>query len=303
MKFAHMRSLLAALLLFALFSSTAFAQATRTWVSGVGDDANPCSRTAPCKTFAGAISKTAANGTINVIDPGGFGAVTVTKSITIDGGESLAGILSAGTNGIIVNAGVNDNVIIRNVIIEGVTTGLNGIRFLNGRSLTVENVTITNVTTAGIDVSSNVATLLTVRNVSTQGAVGGGIILQPGAAGSVEATIENSSFGRGNFGVQGKARSKTVIRNSFATNNTTAGFGVSGAATMTLDNCIASGSTVGSGLNVSGAGAIITMSRSSVLNNSTGLSVNFGGVVQSFGDNRNLGNGVPGPAPTPVPLQ
>ena len=63
--------------------SLAHAQATRTWVSGVGDDANPCSRTAPCKTFAGAISKTAAGGEINVLDPGGFGAVTITKSITI----------------------------------------------------------------------------------------------------------------------------------------------------------------------------------------------------------------------------
>jgi hypothetical protein len=61
------------------------AQATRTWVSGVGDDANPCSRTAPCKTFAGAISKTAPCGEISVLDPGGFGAVTITKSITING--------------------------------------------------------------------------------------------------------------------------------------------------------------------------------------------------------------------------
>src|SRR5712691_3114554 len=76
------------------FSALAQAQATRTWVSGVGDDANPCSRTAPCKTFAGAISKTAACGEISVLDPGGFGAVTITKSITIDGDGTLAGILA-----------------------------------------------------------------------------------------------------------------------------------------------------------------------------------------------------------------
>src|SRR5262245_11041461 len=77
----------------------AFAQATRTWVSGVGDDANPCSRTAPCKTFAGAISKTVSGGIINCIDPGGFGAVTITKSITIDCQGTFAGILASGTNG------------------------------------------------------------------------------------------------------------------------------------------------------------------------------------------------------------
>src|SRR5260221_4244760 len=90
------------------FTSLAQAQATRTWTSGVGDDANPCSRTAPCKTFAGAISKTAAGGEINVLDPGGFGAVTITKSITISSEGIEAGVLVAGTDGVVVQAGAND---------------------------------------------------------------------------------------------------------------------------------------------------------------------------------------------------
>src|SRR6266487_6492393 len=94
------------------FASMTQAQATRTWVSGVGDDANPCSRTAPCKTFAGAISKTAASGEINVLDPGGFGAVTITKSITIRSDHIEAGVLVSGTNGIIVNAGANDTIVL-----------------------------------------------------------------------------------------------------------------------------------------------------------------------------------------------
>src|SRR4051812_46989016 len=80
--------------------AVAHAQATRTWVSGVGDDANPCSRTAPCKTFAGTISKTAGAGEIDTLDPGGFGAVTITKSMTIDGTAGLAGVLASGSNGI-----------------------------------------------------------------------------------------------------------------------------------------------------------------------------------------------------------
>src|SRR5258706_2307522 len=88
-----------------LIPDAAMAKATRTWVSGVGDDANPCSRTAPCKTFAGAISKTAVGGEINCIDPGGFGGVTITKAITIDCANTEAGVLVAGTNGITVNAG------------------------------------------------------------------------------------------------------------------------------------------------------------------------------------------------------
>src|ERR1700693_38941 len=111
--------LLLSLLLFLALVPMASAQATRTWVSGVGDDANPCSRTAPCKTFAGAISKTAAGGEIDALDPGGFGALTITKSITLDGGGQVASILVAGTNGINVSAGATDVVILRNLRIQG----------------------------------------------------------------------------------------------------------------------------------------------------------------------------------------
>src|SRR5690349_15553634 len=137
------RSIVFFILAFALLiAPAAYAQATRTWVSGVGDDANPCSRTAPCKTFAGAISKTAAGGEISVLDNGSYGAVTIIKAITINGEGNLAGIISAGGNAIVVNAGVNDKIVIRGIAINGVGTGTNGIRFLAGKDLTVENVTI-----------------------------------------------------------------------------------------------------------------------------------------------------------------
>src|ERR1700694_5598303 len=96
-------NLLAVALLALLFASLASAQATRTWVSGVGDDVNPCSRTAPCKTFAGAISKTAPAGEIDCLDPGGFGDVTITKSLTLDCSGTFGSILVSGTNGVIVN--------------------------------------------------------------------------------------------------------------------------------------------------------------------------------------------------------
>src|SRR5271166_3603993 len=107
--------------LFCLIASTiAQAQATRTWISGVGDDANPCSRTAPCKTFAGAISKTSAGGEIDALDPGGFGALTITKSITLDGGGGqVASILVSGTNGLTIAAASNDVVTLRNLRIQG----------------------------------------------------------------------------------------------------------------------------------------------------------------------------------------
>src|SRR6266513_4313678 len=106
-------SILGGIIAIALNVMPAQAQATRTWVSGVGDDANPCSRTAPCKTFAGAISKTAAGGEIDALDPAGFGAVTITKAITIDGGGGVASILTNGSQAIVVAAAAADVVNIR----------------------------------------------------------------------------------------------------------------------------------------------------------------------------------------------
>src|SRR5688572_6548602 len=133
-------------------AALAQAQATRTWVSGLGNDANPCSRTAPCKTFAGAISKTAAGGEINALDPGGFGGVTITKSITIDGSATHAGVLVAGTgvDGIIVNAPTTAVVILRNLALHGAGTAEHAIRYLAAGSLSVEDVTIQGFTGRGI---------------------------------------------------------------------------------------------------------------------------------------------------------
>src|SRR6185312_8555815 len=146
-------------IVFMIFASagSANAQATRTWVSGVGDDANPCSRTAPCKTFAGAISKTAAGGEINVLDPGGFGAVTITKSITISSEGFEAGVLVSGTNAIVISAGVNDTIILRGLDIEGLGTGLAGIKFLAGGALYVEKCNINHFTQNGIEFAPNQA--------------------------------------------------------------------------------------------------------------------------------------------------
>src|SRR5678816_4314093 len=142
MKFSPSPRIFVALCFVFAMATASYAQATRTWVSGVGDDANPCSRTAPCKTFAGAISKTAASGEISVLDPGGFGTVNITKALTINGDGTLAAILNSGVTGIIVNAGVNDVVYIRNISINGAGTGLNGIRYIAGKALHVENCNI-----------------------------------------------------------------------------------------------------------------------------------------------------------------
>src|SRR5256714_6509436 len=162
-------SVAATLLVIFLWSSDAQAQATRTWVSGVGDDANPCSRTAPCKTFAGAISKTAAGGEIDALDPAGYGAVTITKAITIDGGGGqVASVLVSGTNGIVVQANAQtDVVILRNLRINGIGSGLNGIRFLSGKDLNVENCFIFGFTQNGVDIALNQAFAASAHIINT----------------------------------------------------------------------------------------------------------------------------------------
>ena len=196
--------LAAASLAFAVPSANA---QTRTWVSGVGNDANPCSRTAPCKTFAGAISKTAAGGEISVLDPGGFGAVTITKSITIDGGGGqVASTLAAGTNGMIVSAPATATVTLRNLRINGVVGtalgGLNGIQFLTGGALHIEHCTIFGFVQNAININMNAATGASVFVTDTVlSNAAGGIAVRNAGAGKVflsmqrATVVQNTGFG------------------------------------------------------------------------------------------------------------
>src|SRR5579859_4818517 len=204
----------------ALFTAPAHAQASRTWVSGVGDDANPCSRTAPCKTFAGAISKTAAGGEIDALDPGGYGALTITKAITIDGGGGqVASVLVSGTNGIVVQAGPSDVVILRNLRFNGIGTGINGIRWLAGKALTVENCDIFGFTTNGIDIAKADGGKAFVHNTVVQNVGGAGISVVNSAI-NVSVDIDDSRFDLGGtFGVFAGSFSRITVTNSVVSGN------------------------------------------------------------------------------------
>ncbi|QND53045.1 hypothetical protein HB779_14890 [Phyllobacterium sp. 628] len=165
----------AAMVALLLLTTGSFAQATRTWVSGVGDDVNPCSRTAPCKTYAGAISKTAAGGEINNIDVGGFGTVTITKSISIVAAAGTPSVLATGTNGIIVNVAATDRVVLDGLDIEGAGTGLNGVRMIGAGNLLIRNSSIRNFragTGFGVDVQGTNARVV-IDNVLLTANIGG----------------------------------------------------------------------------------------------------------------------------------
>lgn len=181
----------------------AHAQATRTWVSGVGDDANPCSRTAPCKTFAGAISKTAPAGEINVLDPGGFGAVTITKSITIRADHVEAGVLVSGTNGIIVNAAATDTVVLEGLDIDGVTTGLNGVQILAGKAVYVVRCAIRRFTQSGVNMISSTsgARVFIQDSVITFNATGVNV-QGAGGVGNAATIMNTTIFANSSVGIQ-----------------------------------------------------------------------------------------------------
>jgi hypothetical protein len=303
-----------------LAGTAVWAQATRTWVSGVGDDINPCSRTAPCKTFAGAISKTAAGGEINVLDSGAFGAVTINKSLTIDGTPFLSGVLASSTTGIIVNATSTDVVILRNLDINGGTAalpGLRGIRFLVGKALYVEDCRIYGFNGnpgRGIDfaptaASGNVAQLF-VKNSDIREnltvTTGGGIVLTPGVGISVKAELDNVSIVRNNVGLQANPGSAVVARHTTSLANRLDGFNATGngtASTIFLDNCT-SAFNGDNGLQATGAGSVIRMTQCSITGNGLqGVTSAAGGQILSFGTNNNDGNTGLAGVPTPVGQQ
>lgn len=271
-------------------SVAAQAQATRTWVSGVGDDANPCSRTAPCKTFAGAISKTAVGGEINVLDPGGFGAVTITKAITISSEGFEAGVLVSGTNAIIVNSGTG-NVVLRGLDIEGLGTGLTGIKVLSVGALHVEKCTINNFTQAGIDFAPTSASVVTsqihvsnsiIRN--NNGASSGGIRIRPGTNVSAIGMIENTQLKNNQFGLRVEDKSTVTVKNSSADDNVNgSGFiavSVSTAAVLNLDKCVADGNSFG--IRADGLNATVRFGGCMIAGNGTGISSNASGKTISF---------------------
>ncbi|MCB1569545.1 MAG: right-handed parallel beta-helix repeat-containing protein [Dokdonella sp.] len=306
--------------LFGLFASgLVHAQATRTWVSGVGDDANPCSRTAPCKTFAGAISKTAAGGTIDVLDPGGFGAVTITKSITIEADGSIGSAGVSNTNGINVNAGATDIVTLRGLKIVGLGSaapGLKGISVSQVGSLVIEGVQIENFTTGGIDLSllTSAATVnvrdTVVRNCGgTATSINAGIVIRPAVGGSANVNLERvqvfSSVQSGLY-LDGTSGPVSVnVRNSVI--STTAGDGIvvtSGpfATQLMLDDVLVS-ENAQAGLLATGSGALIRVSNSTISGNLQGIQTTTGGQVISFGNNRIRGNVTDGAPTGTAPLQ
>ena len=293
------------------FAASANGQATRTWVSGVGDDANPCSRTAPCKTFAGAISKTAVSGEIDVLDPGGFGAVTVTKSITIDGTPVIAGVLVASQNGITINAGANDQVILRGLDINGVGgMGLDGVKIIQAGQVLIEDCQLYGFNPRAISVEPTGANVqVFVSHTRLVGSASNGIVVAPTVPFKAQVTLNDVEISENaNFGVSIVGNSAVVVRNSTVADNgvisavpgiTNIRIDGTNGATLDLDNVVVSGGPIGI---LSLSGGVVRVNNSGILSNGIGLMQSGGGMILSFGNNR-LANTTNGAFNGPIGLQ
>ena len=286
---------------FILAIATVAQAQTRTWVSGVGDDLNPCSRTAPCKTFAGAINKTAKDGEISVLDPGGYGAVTITKSIYINGthGAGYGSILNASVTGVSINitsaTDVRKAVRLRGLDINGASTGINGISILAANNVWVEDSVIDgntgdgSTTGMGIRLASAASCNLYVMDTMIHKNHTG--IRVTATTGFAVVNVRNSN-------IEGNTTGINVTTNGFATiqdvrfaANSSNGVVTSSGATATLRDNIFSNN--GTAINA-GAGTTVR-SLSNILNNNT---TGFGGttaVIQTDGQNKSIANGGGGP--------
>jgi hypothetical protein len=298
-----MLSIAATAMLFGLcFAAPASAQATRTWISGVGDDVNPCSRTAPCKTWAGAISKTAAGGEIDCLDPGGFGSVTITKSITLDCSEgeggSAGGILNSGVPGVVINdsGATGIKVVLRNLNIDGagVTVGTYAVRFLSGKSLTMQNVSINNQGTGSVPAVSfepsatSTGAFLVMTDVDIGNTIGIGVDIKPAGNIPVNAVLNRVTITDTFTGVQAEDGATVTISNSNISANSGRGvYALSNTGTVAAVVNILH-TTVSSNVNFGIAGSVgatIRLSDASIFNNGAGGIKAGGGTVLSFTNN------------------
>lgn len=289
----------------AALPAAASAQATRTWVSGTGSDANPCSRTAPCQTWAGAISKTATGGEIDALDSGGFGAVTITKSITLQAVGLTAGVLVAGTDAIVINTSGDtaspgdpdrDVVTLRGLDIDGLgatnpSAGISGVVVIHAGTVRLDGDEIFGFSQAGVNFGPTPTTetgapppKLVIESTSITDNGQAGVRATPAPGQSARVLVENSTIENNGCGLAA-GLAQAVF--------TTTGCGTSGTGTGTVEIDSANSSisnNTGAGILSDGATATNALSADLIIGNGTGLSPLGGGLIESVGANSVFAN-------------
>jgi hypothetical protein len=293
----------------AMFSSSGGGgPSSQTFVSAtLGSDSSPCTRVSPCLTFAVALAQTSAGGEIDVLDPGDFGPVTVTKAITIYG-NAVGGagmITSPGTSGIVVSAGANDVIHLGGLVFDGVNaSGTSGVVFLSGARLHIENCAVLGFTTSGITFSpgtgSATTTLLVVQDTTILNNATG-LLIRP--TGGIAANValrrlridNNTGEGLRLDGTGGPGAIKATLADSTASLNVSNGIdAVSGPGNATVDVMRVVATSNGSaGIQAnqsSGGTASVTVGSSVIYANAIGIQATGGAGLLSYGNNQVTGN-------------
>lgn len=279
-----------AFVFFLAIANTSIAQSSITWISGVGDDFNPCSRTAPCRTLQAAYDKTINGGEINFLDPAGVGAITITHSVTINGGNSLSSILITSTNGITINAGATDVVTIRglSIISPKTNAGSNAINFIAGGQVNVEDCSIVGFATTGIRASLTASGSLTVKNttITTPNSTTSNGVNLSTTTGKLSASLDNVSIQGFPVGMNVSTNVVASISNATIAGNTI-GVRAQNNGIINLEKCEVTKNI--SGIISESANSTIRISNVNIFDNTTGIATNEGKVI-SFGNNRSAGN-------------
>ncbi|MEA2907341.1 MAG: hypothetical protein QOI12_4728 [Alphaproteobacteria bacterium] len=299
----------AAMCVLAFHAGPAQAQNTRSFISAGGSDGNPCTRVAPCRTLQIAHNNTNPEGEINMLDPAGYGAVTITKSISIvNDGVGSAGILvPPGQTGITINgAGVVVN--LRGLIIEGAGAGQTGVKFTNGKSLTIENCVVRGHTSIGILFLSTTTSNLSILNTLVSDNAASGIGVAPtGSSVTVTAVfnrVEVQNNGGHGISVDGPGATgniTAVVEESVAAHNGDVGFRVSSTsavATLLVNRSVSINNVTG--LRASNGSATLRIGQSVVTGNATSWDAVTSGILRSYADNYIDGNFDGNPAPTSI---
>ena len=286
-------------------SQRALCQSSRTWVSVNGNDANACDRAAPCRTLSGALAKTSAGGEIDVLDSGDFGSVTLNKTVSLIAPGVLGGIQVGSGTAITINAGASDKIVLRGLTIDGLGTGLDGVSFVAGGYLYVENCTINNFSRYGLDFtpasgSGKLFVVDTVIRNNGVAATGGGLHLIASTGPGFIASVDGLHLENNVFGLKAETLGVVTVRNSLAANNGYSGYSAvtpagSGSVRMFIENSVSTHN--GTGGITSANLATVILSNVVVTDNQTGLAIGGGASVISFGNNRIQGNTTDG-APT-----
>jgi hypothetical protein len=294
--------------LFLAASHAALCLSARAWVSVSGNDGNDCSRSTPCRTLTGALAKTSSGGEIDVLDSGDFGAVTLDRAVSVVTPGVLGGLQATSSAAITVNAGAADRIVLRGLTIDGLGTAQDGIVFVAGGSLYVENCTINNFARYGIEFAPTsgsgklFVTDTIVRNTGV-GSIGGGVHMISTVAPGFIASLDGLRTENNTFGLKAETWGVVTVRNSLSANNAFSGMTAvtplgTGDVRLFVENSVSTNNLYGV---ISSGTSVAIISNMAITSNTTGLGISNGGLIQSFGNNKIYANGTNGAPTATVP--